>query len=65
MSMKDSRQNDLQVNIGWLRQDIEDRESLLEVLERDGHNVSDQEAVLQKDRSQLAVMISRHLALLI
>lgn len=65
MTTRDCQLNEMQVEIGRLSRHIDDQEVLLEVLEQAGHNVSEQEAALQKDRSRLAVMISRQLALLV
>ncbi len=62
MKTRDFQLDELHVDIARLSQHIDDREVLLEVLEQDGHNVSEQEVALQKDRSRLAVMISRQLA---
>ena len=43
---------------------IEDQLVLIEVLERDGHDVLGQEIALQQERSRLAVQIARQFELL-
>ncbi|TYL92052.1 hypothetical protein FXB40_26790 [Bradyrhizobium rifense] len=46
------------------RQHIKDQAILIGVLERDGHNISDQELTLKQERSELAKKITRQIALL-
>ena len=43
---------------------VEDKSILIEVLERDGYDVSDQELALKQDRSELAILILRQFELL-
>ncbi|MCG2633033.1 hypothetical protein L6654_41465 [Bradyrhizobium sp. WYCCWR 13023] len=46
------------------RRYIDDQGALIDVLERDGHDVLEQRNALAKERSDLAVRIARHFRLL-
>lgn len=59
----DGMLGELQRDIVRQRQLIEDRQTLVVVLEHDGHDASDHEAVLREDRARLAVMVARQFAL--
>lgn len=60
----DGKLGELQRDIARQRQLIEDRQTLVVVLEHDGHDASEQEAVLREDRARLAVMVARQFALM-
>nr|QIP04355.1 hypothetical protein HAU86_03120 [Bradyrhizobium symbiodeficiens] len=46
------------------QREIEGKAILIEVLEHDGHDVSEQEMALKKDRSELAVLIAQQFELI-
>ncbi|WFU79115.1 hypothetical protein QA645_31980 [Bradyrhizobium sp. CIAT3101] len=56
--------SELAREIAQRQQLIEDQLALIEVLERDGHDVGEQEMALQKERSRLALQIARQFELL-
>lgn len=51
---------ELRRQIAHRHRQIEDQKELIEVLERDGHDVAQQELALKKERSELASQIARH-----
>lgn len=53
----------LRREIAKREQHIEDRELLMQVLERDGHDVSEQEIALNEERSILAAQIAQQFEL--
>lgn len=43
---------------------VEDKQILIQVLERDGHDVSEQEAALRRERSDIALQVTRQFQLI-
>ncbi|MBR0704582.1 hypothetical protein JQ599_32085 [Bradyrhizobium diazoefficiens] len=65
MLAEDNRElDDLSREIAAFRRHIHDQEILIQVLERDGHDVSAMEAALRTSRSSLASAISRQFQLM-
>lgn len=48
---------ELEAELAKLRRRIEDQETLISVLEHDGHDVSEQEAALRIEKASLALKI--------
>ncbi|QIO98837.2 hypothetical protein [Bradyrhizobium symbiodeficiens] len=55
---------DLTQEIAARHRAVEDKQILIQVLERDGHDVSEQEAALRKERSDIALQITRQFQLI-
>ena len=55
---------DLGHDIAQRRQQIEDQQILIQVLEQDGHDVAEQRAALNQARSTLAMQVAKQFQLL-
>jgi len=64
MSEIESELAQLNRSVAQRQRNIEDRTILIAVLEHDGHDVSDQELALKKDRSELAILIAQQFELI-
>lgn len=54
----DNEHSELRREIALRQQEIEDRQTLIEVLAQDGHDVTEQAIALNKDRAKLATTIA-------